>query len=153
LENEICNAVRDFLGGEEIPEGLCDTIIVLIPKVSRTDKLINFWPISLCNVLYKTASKVSANRLKSVLPNIIAEEQSAFVPGRLIMDNVLIACECMHTIRRHNLKKPFFALKIDMIRLMTELSGIIWRGFSKKWVSRDLGKECIKVCYLGEIIN
>jgi hypothetical protein len=40
LEKDICNAVRAFMGGEEIPEGLCDTIIILIPKVSRPDKLI-----------------------------------------------------------------------------------------------------------------
>jgi hypothetical protein len=36
---EICNDVRGFLGGDSIPEGLCDSIIVLIPKVTNPDNL------------------------------------------------------------------------------------------------------------------
>jgi hypothetical protein len=73
FKEEICAAVRSFLCGGEIPEGLCDSIIVLIPKVAKPKQLKNFRPISLCNVLYKIASKVLANRLKVILPDIISE--------------------------------------------------------------------------------
>ena len=105
---DICSAVRGFLQGDTIPDGLCHTTIVLIPKTSKPERLLNFRPISLCNVLYKIASKVLANRLKTLLPDIISNEQSAFVLGRLITDNVLVAYECMHTIRRQKSKTPFF---------------------------------------------
>jgi predicted transcriptional regulator len=103
---------RAFLQGDEIPEGLCDKEIVLILKVSKPESLTNYRVIYLCNVLYKIASKVVANRLKKVLPYSIAEEQSAFITSRLITCNVLIAYECMHTIKRQQAKNPFLLKKL-----------------------------------------
>jgi hypothetical protein len=137
---DICSAVRGFLQGDTTPVGFCHTTIVLIPKTSKPKRLLNFRPISLCNVLYKIASKVLANRLKMVLPNIISSEQSAFVPGRLITDNVLVAYECMHTIRRQKSNTPFFALKIEMMKAYDRvewkyLEGVMKKmGFSEDWI-------------------
>lgn len=74
-------------------EMINSTNIVLIPKVGILEPVGQFRPIGLCNFIYKVISRVLVNRLKNVLPNIISEQQGAFVPGRIIHDNVVLAHE------------------------------------------------------------
>jgi hypothetical protein len=83
-----------------IPDGWNDTTIVLIPKVDFLEKVTEYRSINLCNVTYKVISKVFAARFKLVLSEIISPTQSAFVPGRLITDNVLVAYESYHAIKK-----------------------------------------------------
>jgi hypothetical protein len=48
---------------------------------------------------------------------MIAPTQSAFIPGRLIMDNALIAFECLHAIRNgNNSRKKFRTFKLDLTK-------------------------------------
>uniref|UniRef100_A0A453C3K6 Reverse transcriptase domain-containing protein n=1 Tax=Aegilops tauschii subsp. strangulata TaxID=200361 RepID=A0A453C3K6_AEGTS len=70
---EVTKAVLRIIQGEESAACVNDTVLVLIPKVINPTLLTQFRPISLCNVIYKIASKVVANRLKVVLPDIISE--------------------------------------------------------------------------------
>ena len=100
LGGEVTNALLDFLNGGELASGLNDTSITIIPKVKHPQSISQYRPIALCPVLYKIASKAITNRLRCLMDEVISEEQSAFVPGRLITDNVLVAYESVHTMRR-----------------------------------------------------
>lgn len=100
VERDLVPALLDFLNGGELPAGFNDTSITLIPKVRNPQDITQFRPISLCPVPYKIAAKTIANRMRMCLDDIISEEQSAFVPGRLITDNVLVAYESVHAMRR-----------------------------------------------------
>lgn len=95
---EVCAAVLNFLNCGIFDSAINNTFIALIPKKKIPSCVMDFQPISLCNVFYKLISKVLANRLKMVLPHIISPTQSAFIPGRLITDNLLVAFEALHTI-------------------------------------------------------
>ena len=138
---EVTKIILSIVRGEESPECINDTVLVLIPKVTSPTALSQYRPISLCNVLYKIASKVIANRLKLILPDIISEEQSAFVPGRLITDNIISAYECLHFMKRSRSKSNnFCALKLDMMKAYdrvewTYLRAIMTKlGFAGQWI-------------------
>ena len=83
-----------------VPESINTTFITLIPKIKNPKKVYDFKPISLCNVIYKLIAKVVANRLKKFLANSVPDSQSAFLSGQLISDNILVAFETLHYLKR-----------------------------------------------------
>ena len=96
IKTDLLEMVNDFLSSGILDQRLNMTNICLIPKTERPTRMTELRPISLCNVGYKIISKVLCQRLKVCLPSLILETQSAFVPGRLISDNILIAQEMFH---------------------------------------------------------
>lgn len=98
-----------------LPHALNYTFIVLIPKTPKPMRITEFRPISLCNVVYKIGATAVAHRLKPYLNAVISHTQSAFVSGRLITDNVLVAYEVNHFIHCHTQgNRVFMALKLDV---------------------------------------
>ncbi len=86
--------------------------MVLIPKSPGADSLDNFRPISLCNSLYKIISKVLTLRMLKILPMIISQHQSGFVPGRQILDSVQMVHEVIHSLEASKWEGMF--LKLDL---------------------------------------
>jgi hypothetical protein len=124
--------------------------IVIIPKVKNPSNLSQFRPISLCNVVFKIASNVLANRLKKILPEVVSKEQLAFVPGRLITDSVITAYECLHFMKNNRSKKnSHYALKFDMRkaydRLEWDYLQVIMKklGFAQRFVDTIMRGVCI----------
>ena len=115
VKKDVVSIVQCFFQTGKIDEQLKGTNIALIPKKPHLTLMTDLRPISLCNVVYKIISKVLANRLKQIIDSIISESQSAFIPGRLITDNIMVAFEVMHYMKRKTKgKESWMALKLDM---------------------------------------
>lgn len=99
IKGDVTKAVLSFFDDGIMPEGINDTVIVLIPKGKDPQSLKEFRPISLCNMIYKVISKCLVSRLRPILDDIISDTQSVFIPGRMITDNAIIAFECFHKIQ------------------------------------------------------
>ncbi|KAL0305076.1 UNVERIFIED_CONTAM: LINE-1 retrotransposable element O protein [Sesamum angustifolium] len=113
--SEITSFVLEFLHNKRFDGKFNYTYIVLIPKCESPESMSHLRPISLCNISYKIAFKVLANRLKYILKYIVSESQSAFIPGRLITDNVLIAYKLNHYLAHKTWGSVgHAALKLDL---------------------------------------
>ncbi|GJT41193.1 reverse transcriptase [Tanacetum coccineum] len=111
----VVNIVVQFFSSGIMPQNLNETLITLIPKTPSPATLNDLRPISLCNVIYKIISKVLVNRIKRVLPRLIDETQSAFVTGRMITDNAIVAFEVFHWLKnKRSGRKGAMAIKVDM---------------------------------------
>lgn len=115
--DELSAMVLEILNDHRHPTDLNYTYITLIPKVPKVILPSHFQLISLCNVTMKLVTKCIANRLKHVLPSLIDDSQSAFVPRRLITDNALVAFEAFHYLKcKTKGIKGYMALKLDMAK-------------------------------------
>lgn len=86
-------AVQEFFTSGKLLNQWNSTSVTLVPKKPSSDQLKDFRPISCCNAIYKVISKILARRLEHILPLWISPSQSAFVQGRLLTENVLLATE------------------------------------------------------------
>jgi hypothetical protein len=155
---EVSQIVLYALNFGVMNKGMNFTYIALIPKIKSPEKVSDFRPISLCNVIYKLVSKVLANRLKVWLPKIISPYQSAFIQGRLITDNIIAAYETLHTMHSKMYgKKGYMAIKLDMSKAYDRvewrfLEGVMRRmGFAERWI--HLMMMCVTSVSYSVLIN
>jgi len=145
----VARFVLDFFVTGILPEGTNDALVVLIPKLAKPSTIMQFRPISLCNVLFKTITKTMMRRLQNVMSKLVGPAQSSFIPGRLSTDNILVVQEAVHSMRRKKGRKGWMLLKLDLEKAYDRIH---WDFLHDTLVSvglPDCWREWIMKCVAG----
>ncbi|CAL2228907.1 unnamed protein product [Prunus armeniaca] len=82
-----------------IPDALNDTLITLVPKVASPSSVAQLRPISLRNTMYKVVSKIIIQKLRPLMQKVVSPAQASFIPGRQIVDNIIVGQECIKSVK------------------------------------------------------
>lgn len=115
IGQDIFRMVQAFFNGTELPRFVTLTNLVLIPKKVNVMNFSDLRPISLSNFVNKIFSRIIYERMKKVLPKMISKEQTGFVQGRSIAENILLVQEIITDIRKRG-KRPNMVIKLDMMK-------------------------------------
>ncbi|XP_019176856.1 PREDICTED: uncharacterized protein LOC109172161 [Ipomoea nil] len=158
LGHDLSMFILNCVENKHFPPGLNVSNIVLIPKKSVPERVPDLCLIALCNVIYKILAKMLANRLKDCLAQVVSQSQSAFVPNRLLTDNIVVAGEIGHYLHRKTMgTQGWAALKLDMAKAYDRmewpfLEGMLKAlGFERDWV--DLLMLCINSVSYSILVN
>ena len=121
-------------------------IIKLVPKKDSDPSLIKNWrPITLLNSDYKIAAKVLANRLKRVLPKLVNSDQTGFIKGRFIGENIRLIDGIINFAAAKNI--PGLLLFLDFEKAFDTVE---WVFIKKTLELFNFGPSMIKwinICY------
>ena len=130
-------------------------IIKFIPKKDSDPHFIKNWcPLSLLNCDYKIAAKAIANRIKSVISKLINNDQSGFIKGRFIGENIRLVDDVINYASKNNI--PGLLLFIDFEKAFDSLEWsfiertLQYFGFGpslRKWIQTFYKK--IESCILN----
>lgn len=153
---DLTAAVLEFFSSGRILRQWNSTAITLVRKKTNASRISEFRPISCCNTLYKVVSKILANCLKQILPSTISNSQSAFIPGRSLAENVLLATELVEGYKWKTISKMAM-LKVD---LQKDFDTVNWKfvtstlhalGFPVSFI--NLISQCILTTMFSISIN
>lgn len=150
--------VQGFFRTGILEPSINKTHVRLIPKNLGAKTVEEYRPIALCNIYYKIISKLISIRLKTVLGTIISENQSAFISGRAIADNVLITHEVLHFLKNSRAEiSCTMAVKTDMSKAYDIIewefiSDVLQQlGFHEVWINWIM--QCITTVSYSYLIN
>lgn len=153
---EVTAAIMEFFRTGKLLKQWNSANLVLIPKKTNASLPSDFRPISCLNTVYKVISRLLASRLKEILPLMISKAQSAFLPGRLLAENVLLATDLVNGYNSQSLS-PRGMLKVDLrkafdcVRWDFILSSLRALAIPDRYIG--LIKECLSTATFSVSVN
>ncbi|XP_058761431.1 uncharacterized protein LOC131634822 [Vicia villosa] len=155
LKEDLMKLCNDFFSKGTLVKAISSSFLALIPKKKNPQGLSEYRPICLVGSIYKILAKILAARIRGVLDKVISTNQTAFVPGRSMMDGVLMVNEILDWAKRK--KKGCLLLKVDFEKAYDSISWNYLRwimrrmGFGKKWM--NWMESCIFSSHMSVLVN
>lgn len=92
IENDFFDILIHFWETCQLYPGFNEGVLKLIPKKADRQRIKDWRPIAMLNTIYKIIAKLLALHLRILLPQLVHERQTGFVPGRQIFENISITC-------------------------------------------------------------
>lgn len=121
LGTELVMAIHHFFSSAFLPTTANATILALVPKFPGASKVSDYRPIALLNTVYKVISRLLVRRIKPILSDLILPSQTAFVKGRLLLENTTLAGELVNGYHRNKGSKRI-TIKVDIAKAFDTLS-------------------------------
>ncbi|XP_019159989.1 PREDICTED: uncharacterized protein LOC109156592 [Ipomoea nil] len=158
MGTDVSSYILNCVNTCSMPDKLNETNIILIPKKKTPEMVSDYRPIALSNVVYRVMAKMITARMKPLMENIISESQSAFISGRLITDNILIAAEVGHYLNSKQCGLTGWgALKLDMAKAYDRMEWSFLQrmlralGFDERWI--ELLMMCVTTVSYSVLVN
>ncbi|CAI5969710.1 unnamed protein product [Closterium sp. NIES-65] len=116
----LMDLVGRFTRGEDLPQNITTAVTILLHKKGDKGDLGNYRPITLLSTVYKILAKVMASRLKTVLHEVISEDQYGFIPGRQLADAVAVVADAIDAGASG--KEDWFLLMVDFQKAFDSIS-------------------------------
>ncbi|XP_058765390.1 uncharacterized protein LOC131638862 [Vicia villosa] len=118
VKEDVVSCFNAFYSETVFSKAIISSFLTLVPKKDNPLDLDDYRLICLVGSIYKMLSKLLASRIKRVLSSIISNSQSAFVPGRQMLDGVIVANEIVDFASKEG--KSVFFLRLISKKLMTK---------------------------------
>ncbi|XP_026410669.1 uncharacterized protein LOC113305892 [Papaver somniferum] len=113
IKEDLTNVIQFCWSNQLIPSGLNSNFLILLPKIQGAKKASQFRPIGLSNFCFKIFTKIPTIRMSNLIQKIIYPQQCAFIKGRNIHEQVLLASELVNEMNT-NIKGGNVALKLNI---------------------------------------
>ena len=155
----ILNAANYSYSIRLLPESQRLGVISLLPKGNKPkDNLSNWRPITLLNCVYKLISGVIAERINSVLPDIVHSDQNGFVRGRYIGEGIRTVFDTLNFAKNNkklglltliDFEKAFDSISFKFIEKTLEFFN--FGQYIKNWVRTLLSNFTAVINHAGNI--
>ncbi|XP_026459853.1 uncharacterized protein LOC113360569 [Papaver somniferum] len=105
IHEDVVQAIQYCWKRKFIPKGLNSSFLVLLPKVQGAKTPNQFRPIGLSNLSFKIITKIMTVRMSTLMEKLVAPQQAAYIKGRCIQEQVLLASEMVNEMKKKKEKR------------------------------------------------